>query len=422
MIYIFYFMALFGFLYFLVKRRTPDAFLLAFFFALIYFLPGFFGYVNEPYSPNLRERVHIEAAVYAIYILVLLGLLVSAVIWDHVPRSFKPFPLISGEKAPVSKSVTVSVLLLLLIIVAQSYSGTIFLDDKHLMMRDLPYLHKFLVLYSGLAGVFFLIKKNYWLVVLCVGVLAWDVYIGFRSRAAFFVIAAFLVWLYSKGPTRLISQWRIGSAGLIAAVFFFSYKGIYQSVKRGEYSHAIDRFFSLDGLSTSLFKSEPFTIQATLNRVVRESFAISEKVILDQVVAVLPFSRSLGASVKTFNDSFQQELFPDLTFGMAANWWAYWFSGFGWAGVLVGLMILIVGCWVVNVLLRAESFMLSAMGGMIASIWLFYIHRNDLLFTFGHVVQTMFLALATLFLIVLLHGLLNASSQSFRSRCRTESK
>ncbi|MEX0382537.1 hypothetical protein V6X02_04280 [Spiribacter sp. 1M153] len=420
MIYIFYLVAFSGLLYFSIKKRTPDGFLLAFFSALVYFLPGFFGYVNEPYAPNFREAVEIEAEVYVIYIMVLLGLLASAGIWDHMFKPIKPFPIFSGEKTPVLDGVMMVILLSLLVVVAPSYSDTIFSDDKHIMMRDLPYLHKFFMLYAGLAGILFLIKKRYWLVLLCVAVLAWDIYVGFRSRAAFFVIAAVLVWVYSLGPTRLLSQWRAGAVGLTIAVFFFNYKNVYGDVKRGDYARAIDRFFSLDGLSASVLRSEPFTIQATLNRIVRESFVIPGRVIFDQAVAIFPFSRSMGASVEKFNDKFQQELFPDLTFGMAANWWAYWLAGLGWAGVFLGFAILILGCLFVNILLRSNSLILSAMGAMVASLWLFYIHRNDFLFTFGYVFQTIFLALATLFSVVLFHGLLSANSRPFESRSRRE--
>jgi hypothetical protein len=256
------------------------------------------------------------------------------------------------------------------------------------------------------------IRKQYFLAFLCFLIISWDVYIGFRGHAAFFLIGIFVVFLYKLGPIRLISLWRVHFAGLLAAIFMFSYKGVYVTVKHGEIFAAADKFFSIDGIRSSIMGSEPFITQAILNRVMRDNYRIPVENLADQFLAVIPLSRSLlSFNVPSFNDFFQEDLFPGFDYGMAQNWWAYWYSVTGWLGLLLGLMILLLGCVIVNRLLDSKSSLLISLSGMLAAIWLFYIHRNDVLYIFGQISHLVSMVTVTGVLVMVCQAIFSAGSR-----------
>ena len=418
MIYLFYLVAITGLFYFLVAKRRPDAFLVAFFSALVYFLPAFFGYVIEPDPLNYLIPTPLEDEAYIVYVAVTGLIFGSALVSDALSFKWPRPKTISGENSGGADIVFIALLISLAIVVFAGYDPSIHSDDKHEMMEGLPYLHKHLVLLSVFAALFFFLKKRYVLLALSLVFIGWDVYVGFRSRAAFFLIGALMIYMYNLGPVRVLGLWRINLVALLAGIFMFSYKGVYLIVKRGEYYSAFDRFFSMDGVRESVVRSEPFTIQATLNKVMREEYRIPLESIGEQFLAIMPFSRTfLGFEASGFNDFFQPDLFPGLTFGMAHNWWAYWYSAIGWAGVLLAIIIVLSGCFLVNTILGSRSPLVVAVGGSIASIWLFYIHRNDILFTFGHIFQLVFYFGVLAFSIMMLHSLLSLAASS-RERCK----
>ena len=85
MIYVFWIVATIGLFYFVIKVRLFDFFSIAFFSGMLYFMPGFVGYVTEfntPYSPYVKRPDKIVDEAYLIMIFVQGSILFSAIIYD----------------------------------------------------------------------------------------------------------------------------------------------------------------------------------------------------------------------------------------------------------------------------------------------------------------------------------------------------
>jgi len=385
MVAVFYCLFILGAGYFLAARRRPDAFTLGFFSAALYFLPGFVGHVPDLANQWASDHVPIHASVYAIYSVVFLAILGLGLAWDWRPRDMPPLPRLPGEHTRIADAVVLGVLVCLAAAPLGQYEATVLSPDKHRVMADLPQMHKFLTMYAGFAALFFALKRQWLMVLLCVLPLFWDLYIGFRVRIGWLFIGALLVYFHALGPRRLVAHWRSGLVVALAGLSFFVYKPIYQWIKQGYLWGVLERLGTPGTYARAIEKSEPFNVQASLNRIVRTGFEVPPENLVSQFLVMVPFGRSAGGiEIDTFNAYFQPALFPDLSFGLAANWWAQWYAALGWGGVMLGLLVFLVPFVVVNWLLQSPSKMVTAGGGLLAAIMVFYIHRNDVLFTYGH--------------------------------------
>lgn len=79
--YLFYLLSLWGLVYYTFQLRFIDFFTLSFFSAVIYFIPGYSGLVINPYDTD--ETVPLYEKCYWVYDVVLLGNLLSVVLYDY---------------------------------------------------------------------------------------------------------------------------------------------------------------------------------------------------------------------------------------------------------------------------------------------------------------------------------------------------
>ncbi len=85
---IFIILAVCGGLYFFVKYRQFDYFSLAYFSALIYFLPGFFGVTSYHVGGTWIETL-IDPEVYWIMVFVMFSIWLSACLAPYLPKPFE---------------------------------------------------------------------------------------------------------------------------------------------------------------------------------------------------------------------------------------------------------------------------------------------------------------------------------------------
>lgn len=138
--FLFIFVVIIGAIYFLFKKRVPDFFTIAFFSAIVYFLPGFFGYVLFP--PEYI-KVKIENKTYIIFIIVLVSIILFAIISDYlISKDYKPIGF-DGTQFNVKILVIISVISFISMIA--TIGPTLFTSIKSQIMEE---LNRFYVLWT----------------------------------------------------------------------------------------------------------------------------------------------------------------------------------------------------------------------------------------------------------------------------------
>jgi hypothetical protein len=368
-----------GACYFLLSLRRFDFFAVAFFSGCVYFLPGFFGYTAMPVGIAAFASVELEDQTYLVMLSVLLAIWAGAFVFDHVAHGDGPSWDLGGADVAALCAVMLAILGYGLTIVT---SGEALLDDdKIAMMESLNRWYVLGATAAPLGAVLAYASKRWVLFLLALGLLLFDMYIGFRIAFAIALIAIFTVHLSRSGPQRMALQnWRLGCIGLACVAFFFVYKQLYIAVKLGLWDVVLDRLQDSELYASALMMSEPFNTQAILNEVVAQDFRVGMGHLKDVALQFVLFSAELGSAPVSFNDLFQATLFPaDLDYGMANNMWAEMLSSGGWPLLGAFLLCFIALLTVGSSLIRSRDLSLVAGTAVAFSYWAFYIHRNDLL-------------------------------------------
>lgn len=372
-----------GMAFFLLRRRRFDAFSIAFFGALAYFLPGFFGYVLLPrtLSRPAMEPVPIEAGTYQLMVAVLSAILCGAWAFDAASLDrYRPAFHFQGSARTPMLTLALSLLGLALMI---GIAGSQLVDaQKAEFLGDLGRTHHLFGTSAVLGVVLAYVERRRRLGALFIVLLLFDVYLGFRFYAAIAAIAILCLALARQGRQRLvIDHWRMGLAGLATASSFFLVKRLIQPVRNARWDLVLQQLTTLEGYRTAITESEPFKTQAILNEVVRREIASGLDHFASLKGTVLIMSPDAGLERSTFgSEVVQRQLFPEALAGVASNIWAEMWSAGGWA-----LMILCLVLWIgllaaLSLCVRATDPVVRALTGILVAYWGFYLHRNDLLY------------------------------------------
>jgi hypothetical protein len=374
-----------GLFYFLFGKRRFDLFSVAFFSACVYFLPGFLGYALYPdlSSPNYYVGVptNLVDEVYVIMMVVLFSIFFSGLYFDLTFRKKLEQPIsIKGSK---NAAIVATVLAVVGCSLAFFTIGkTLFFYDKAEVIK---LINRWVILWetaASLGAVLAFVQSRRILFCICMFLLLLEVYIGFRSAFAVTSIAIFCIWLNRKGKQRLaIKSWKVLILGLIFALFVFIYKFLLLFIKMGNLQTVTERLQKPEFYFSTIAQSEPFTIQAILNEVVKTNFYVGLEHLKGIIYQFMLFSPELGAEVVSFNNLFQPNLFPGIGWGMANNIWAEMWSSGGWnlllsfIGIFVTLLFIGSSC-----LSRPVDPTIKGGIALFLSYWAFYIHRNDILY------------------------------------------
>lgn len=372
---IFFLVAIAGMAYFSLKRGF-DYFSLAYFSAVLYFLPGFFGYTSY-HVDGIWRKLEIVNEAYAIMILVLSSIAIfslisrvhsSPVIMDRTPPIRRIFVLIIFMMACVG-----------LIGTLMSSGKMLFVSDKALVMDGLGRWH---ILYAAAITVGFptayLLRARFYCAVFFL-MLIFEVYIGFRSPMAVSVLSVFSLYLARNNPIRrLVGQWKVIGLAILFGAFLFSIKQTLTVLKAGSIDIVMDRLSSAGFYLDAVVKSEPFVIQSTLNHVISERFHTELDHVLSALNQFFLFSDVLGIDLQSFNSHFQHALFSDVTYGMASNVWAQMWSAGGWGLLFLFVILFNLVILFFNNMLACRNSILRASFAPMACYWVFYIHRNDI--------------------------------------------
>jgi len=366
-----------GAIYFVAAKRRFDYFSLAFFSAILYFSPGFFGYASYHINGYWYHQELVDET-YAVMIFVVSSLVFSGIVFSQR----QSIPRLERQVEPRYSFVLAWLIVLSFIGlfgVLLTSGGVIASHNKSEVLEGLNRWHIIFTSAAtiGLPLAFAARKKlSFFLFFLF---LVFDLYIGNRSGIVISLMSVFVIALsQNQKPVRLLEHWLIAALVVFFGLFMLIIKQLLAAIKFGDVS-IVQAIASESGfLINSIVQSEPFVTQTVLNSVIVNNF----KTELDHVFSVfyqfIVFSENIGLHSLSFNDYFQPTLFPAVEYGMASNIWAQMWSAGGW--LLLGLFMLffIASIYFANKTLDSSRIIIRAGLSPVFVYWVFYIHRNDL--------------------------------------------
>jgi len=374
-------LTVFGVGYFAFFKRRFDFYSLAFFSAVVYFLPGFFGFALSPDTLFAKrgDILPLVEETYAVFCLVLLAILGASLVYDQLPDLGWP-----KKVSPLPELALWTFLGLSLLgfgVTVVTIGDALLAHDKNSILAAVGRWRTLWVGAASLAAVTAFVLRRWWILGASMALLLVDLYVGFRNNLALAIIALFVAWLHQHGRQRLaIDQIKIVIPAFFAALSFFVYKHLYQPIKVGDWDRLWERLGSWELLQTSIISSEPFTTQALLNEVLVTRFRLGMEGLADVVYGGLLFAPSVTGNVESVHDVFRAVLFPGAPSSMASNIWGEMWSRGDWPFLMLFLafFVVILAFW--STLLRSPDPMIKVLALLNGGYWAFYIHRNTLLF------------------------------------------
>lgn len=375
----FYATAIGGSAYFLLRRREFDFFSIGFASGLVYFLPGFVGFVRSSSDYSVAQPLHPET--YLVFIAVLSCVLIGAVLFDQMTC---PATRDSAKSVPLelTSETALAIALFGLVATILTSGSDLFSAQKSDVMEVTGRWHILFRFGAMYLLAFAIARKQAFFAAAGLVLLLFDLFVGYRIGVVVGVLAAATVVLNRKGVQSLIrNERRTILLGVLLIAAIFIYKRIYTVIKLGLWDVVVDRLLDPEILLLALFTSEPFGTQTILNEVIRTGFHATPSHLSGVVSLLVPFSNNLGAEIQSFNDLFQQKLFGGVVRGgMANNIWAQMYAIGGWAALSIAIPVFVgclgLGSWLLNSS-RGSAVVLVA---VLFTFLAFYIHRNDVLY------------------------------------------
>ena len=405
-----------GSAYFLFKKRRFDFFSLAFFSAALYFFPGWIGDVPDLVHwatwSDLTKRVPLVADTYVIMSIVLAAVWLAGAMADMLP-DIRPMNL-RLKTQPYAMYVALSVALIGLILTVITVGSTLLTDDKRVLLNSMTRWHVLWTWGACLVTTMGFLRGSYLGVTTGFGLLALDLYLGFRAPLVLTLLALVTLHLNSQGVRRLaIANKRWIFLGFVATMGMLAFPTIWAYGRAGNVSGMMSALLNGHTYWSAVMLGEPFITQGVLNEVVRSHYHVDPAHLADVFLAFGLFAPDLGVTPTSFNDLFQPALFPQVDgYGLGNNIWAQMYAVGGISALLVFLALFLVTLSVGTYLLRARDHNILAFVSISWVLVAFYLNRNDLLVHVNFEKQ-----LLTIWLLCTSGGLLLRQSVE-RSGCR----
>jgi hypothetical protein len=366
--------------YFLLARRRFDFLTIAHIGAIFYFSPLFFGWVFQS-GPGLSETI--QPTVYLIATLYLMALAGAGAL----SSKSEPHVLVPAQPGRRLSRWYLIVSLFGLIGSLISTRGAIINVDKMVVLTHVGYFYVLFEVAATLACISAVVERRWLEFAAGVLLLLIDLFIGFRVFLSLGALGVTLVllmhdgrlYLYSKLPT-------YGSAALILLVAMLSVNAarglVFDQVARlqsrsvaeggiqgGETNEKLrssepgkapaeipaKKPFSsemtianLKAMSFRLMQQsgEPFMVQGTLVAIVQTGLTCSPSNIFKSIFLLVPPGLGRFAPVNhfppTFYDEYQPILYPNINHGTAGNIWAEMLCRFGYFGLIISGVLLVL--------------------------------------------------------------------------------
>ena len=379
MIYLFYFIMFLGILNFFYKKRTFDFFSIAFISAMIYFFPGFVGYVGIE-KINMTEPISVYT--YTVVILVVLSLILTSLMFDTTKKKEISFIFLEKNSSYLAEAALI-IGISSFVILYMTQGSMLFTAGKASLAENYS---RWSILYQSgisLATILFFIQKKYKFAIFSLLVLSINIYIGYRSTFVITIISLLTIYLNKKGPIRFIRYAKIIFIAFIGLMFLLVAKVLLPTFKyaiiTGDYNYFLNYISDLGNVfRIAILNAEPFVTMWTLNTIINNNFETSATELLGLLALLIPFGSEIGIQGRTFNSLFQPILFSWANYGVGSNIWAQFYSIGGFFVLSIFLLIYNFFLYLASQALLIRSSYLKAVFAIMSSYWAFYIHRNDI--------------------------------------------
>jgi hypothetical protein len=370
---LFYAVALYGLYFFIFRRKRFDFVATAFVSEVIYFAPGFVGSVSNPYFMRVEPYIPIVPSAYAIWIAAFAATILTGKLYNP--------PAGQGEWRELRTTPPMDFAIILTVLGA--FVASIYFEGEGIFSANknevLDTVGRFFILFataSQVGTVAFLVQGKFVKALVPLGGLAFLLYAGFRNDTAIAAIAVATYIAARRGIWTYLRPRYLASILGVALLLFF-YKPLLYSYRAGR----LDIFYGYLGgegyLRSTFLSSEPFVVQAILNEVIIRNMPADPMSLVYSAIAFVPFlGPLLGVRPEEVSFSFQDQIFPNLTYGLSPNIFAQFYATLGWTGII--LFILAQNWALVKVskgMASRSPFIKLALLG-IGSFLAFYIHRN----------------------------------------------
>lgn len=343
---------------------------------------GQFDYVVSPYARFVVE--------------VFAGLLIAYLLLERI-RVFKPViysERVEGRPSMHYAQITALLVMLSLGIVIVQAKGALFENDKPELMKQLGYGYKFFSITT-----LFLLSLSYhskWRFgfALVVVALIFDLFLGFRTTAAFAVLL-FTCLYFSNVRLNLRKTLLVFSLVIVLFLFSLVFKPILIVIKTGNLDFFLNLLQDENSYKYLTLASESTTISIVFNEILSSNFSVKSDYLLDVFYQLIPFlTNLLDIPTTSFADYYKQELMGEEAESFASSFWGAAFASFGTIG-----MFSIFIAWIAVVHALNRRVCNPNISYFERSVWMvsgiplaFYVHRNDFIFQYSLLKSTLITA------------------------------
>jgi hypothetical protein len=374
------------FSYFFFFKSKFDLFSISFLSLSVYFSPALFGKVLNPYNFTF---VNLNFKVYFVFIIIFSILLLFSIFSDLlIRRKIGPKNLVLSFD-PVFYKICFYISLSSMFIFIFTYNKFLFSTNyTKSQMLDNILGDRWHIIWIYTASIGFLyclskkirVSKLYFYGFLLMFLI--NLIIGHRSNVAFIFLTLITISLHNSNISLYKLFLKKFSHFLIlffSGSLFLLYKFVYPVFKFNYSYKLLNSDFIIDIFYKSIFFSEPFLVQSTLNETIRFSIKSQAVSFEDFFVLFIPFSPEIFQINSNFSGYLNQtRIFPNLSWGTANNIWAFIFSSYDWLGLFLFIVFFCTIIFFSNFLfLRLVGFSKYFLTYNFV-IFVFYINRNSL--------------------------------------------
>ncbi|WP_133013989.1 hypothetical protein [Clostridium cuniculi] len=381
-------------MYLFIKKRLYFDFLSLMFFAtLFYFLPFLCGFVTIK-EKGVVKYISINSETYNIAIILFLCILIVTYLYDKyirvkIKQKVYYSPMDKGfDKFCIYLFCIISILFYMI-------QGR-FMIGK---IRDLSNMIGIYKIWSNMIlilGGVSIVSNNKLGVFLSILGAIFDLYLGDRTIFVILVIVLTTYILIKKCNRGIIYYKKIIVIILLIIAPLVFYKKLIGPIQRGDIDEFIARITNIETYTDSIVSIEPFTTQCILNEVISKNYKIKENTLVS-IKNLIPLIEKTKYS--TFNEQMQKELFEDIEYGMGSNVWAEVYSNLSIIALYIMILIYLFIGVMGNILFeKIDIYKLKVIILISFSFFIFYIHRNSIVYQINLNLRVIYLYIGILFI------------------------